>query len=315
MVLTVPLFYIFFKKSGYLINYRANIWNIHVKKYLSLITPILFGMFLMRVIKISDTFLASFLKDSAIAHLSYSLRLTSNFDKLFSAFYIIYFPLLAKLNNDKNKEHAEVFFNGFEVLFLVSFSLAIFLSYFANDIIKLLFERGAFTGNDTAVVANILRAYTVMLIASPLGSYFANTYFGRQHNKRAIKYSIISSISNIILNFIFVQFWGVYGIAFASSIAYLIGNLLQSFNLSKVNNKIKFSKIIHESLIIIALITPALILTVYVTSFFHFQISLKLYIFIKLTINLILYIFFIISSLIVFKHDIGTKIKRKIKWH
>ncbi|ERP31510.1 lipid II flippase MurJ [Chitinivibrio alkaliphilus] len=220
--------------------------NSYVRGYIAFLAPIFVGRLLMRLIKISDVFLASFMEEGAVSYLSYATRITGNLDQLYVGILVVYFPIISQRANDseQQKGHADTIFEGFELLFLASFSVALFLTVFAPDIVRLLFQRGAFLPKDTAVVANILRFYSLMMVCAPLGSYFANAYYSSHQPRRATYYSVIASVLNVVLNVIFFIFWGVYGIAAASSLAFLTGFFLQSYNLHKVNENIIFSSML-----------------------------------------------------------------------
>ena len=64
--------------------------------------PLILGQILVRTVKLSDSFLASFLESGSLSNLSYATRITNNFHHLFAAIHIIYFPLLSKLNKSEN---------------------------------------------------------------------------------------------------------------------------------------------------------------------------------------------------------------------
>lgn len=240
-LLILPFYLFYITKKGINLLSFSGVWNEHIKDYLFLLLPVLLGQLLMRAIKISDSYLASFLSAGSLSQMNYSLRIVNNFNILFSGIFLVYFPLLSKLNsNEKNGEHFAVFKEGFEFLFWAVLAVTIFFVIFAPEIIQIVFERGSFTSQDTLVVANLSRSYVLMIICSPLGTYFANVYYSRKASKRVAIYSGISSITNIVLNILFVKFWGVYGLAIASSIAYLLGNVVQLFNLHRLNPEFKY---------------------------------------------------------------------------
>jgi putative peptidoglycan lipid II flippase len=305
VVLSVPLYLFYLKKNDYSTGFGLKLWNSHVKKYLILLFPILIGQILMRTIKLSDSFLASFLEEGALSQINYTLRIVMNLDQLFMGVFIVYFPLLAKLNGPKdNEEHLSVFLRGFRVLFLGALALTCFLLVFSEDIIKVVFERGAFTNSDTKDVSNLMRAYGLMILCSPLGNYFANTYYSRGASKLATIYSVLSSVMNIVLNFIFVYYWGIYGLAFASSLAYLLGNVLQSFNLSKVNSAFRKFLLLKEVLLIALALSPGVVLMLWLNTLDQFS-SLKSFweLIFKLSLCGVLYILLALATAYLMKMD------------
>ncbi len=305
VVLTIPIYLIFLRRKKFPLFSHKKLWNSDVKKYLLLIIPIFSAEILTRVIKLSDSFLASFLTEGSLSHISYSLKIVNSLQLLFMGITIVYFPILSKLNTkEQDEEHFMVFKSGFQTLFLVSLGLMGFMVLFSPQIIQIVFERGSFTHTDTLSVANLLRAYCFMILCAPIGSYLANIYYSRKKAGLATIYSLISSITNIVLNFIFVIYWGVYGLAIASSISFLLGNILQFSNLRKANSTFALQELlldVFKSVVVIGLSSGGVLLfSRYVISFQSEGILGQLgFVFVMLVIYTLLAFFF--SILLKFK--------------
>jgi putative peptidoglycan lipid II flippase len=240
ILIATPLFALFIKSKNYSVASKLPLINNHVKAYLRLITPIFVGQLMIWAIRLSDSFLASFLSEGSLSYISYSLRIVNNFNFLFAGFFIVYFPVLTRLSKtEDDEEYIDIFYDGFQLLFFVSLLLSLFIALFAPQIIELLFERGDFIADDTKAIANLIRFYSLMMFAAPMGSYLSNAYYGKRLPKKATIFSIISSVVNVLLNIVFIQFWGVVGLAVASSISYLVGNVLLGWFLKDVNRLYK----------------------------------------------------------------------------
>lgn len=238
LIALIPLYFLFIKSKKYSLSIVGSIYSEDVKKYVILIIPIFVGQILTWLIKLSDSFLASFLSEGTLSHVSYSLRIVTYFSQIFGGFHVIIYPLLSRLTNDKdNKEHITLFYKGFELLLFIASAATLYVVIFSNEIVSLLFERGSFTNTDSHAVSLLIRGYALMLLCAPLGSYFANIYYSRRATRKATLYSIVSSVINIVLNFILVIHFKALGLAIASSIAFLIGNILQGANIGEVNNE------------------------------------------------------------------------------
>lgn len=206
-----------------------------IKEYYSLILPILSASLFMWVIRISDSFIASFLKSGSISYLNYSQRIIKQPEILLMVIPTIFFPILSKLNKkEHNNDYLKTFYKGFELIISFSVPMAVFIAFYSSQIVRLLFERGKFHSTDTNTVAIVIKFYVLVLICAPLGTFLNNVYYSRKYTKMATLYTIISLLVNIILNFIFSYFYGIFGLAAASSISYVIGNVLQAGNIGKI---------------------------------------------------------------------------------
>ena len=196
----------------------------------------MFASLFIWLIRFADTFIASFLDKGSISYLSYCQRIITHVSVISSVVCIIYFPILSKLNEERdNSEFLDVFYKGLQTLFSIALPISIFVVLFSKPIITLLFERGNFTSADSEMVSKVLKYYFLVLLCSPLGTYLSNVYFCRQYPKLATFYSIMSSVTNIVLNCILGFLFGIIGLATASSAAFFVGNILQISNIRRVN--------------------------------------------------------------------------------
>lgn len=242
--LIISLFYLnFYLKNGIRFRTTLKLYNTHIKKYIHLLFPIMFASLFIWLIRFADTFIASFLDKGSISYLNYCQRIIRHVSVISNAVCIIYFPILSKLNEEKdNSEFLDIFYKGLQTLFAIALPISIFVVLFSKPIIMLLFERGNFTRTDTLMVSNVLKYYFLVFLCAPLGAYLSNVYFCRQKPKLAMFYSIISSVANIILNCILGFLFGIIGLATASSVAFLVGNILQISNIKRVNPEYKIFK-------------------------------------------------------------------------
>ncbi len=241
----VTLFHLMlFYKNGFFINIKFEFWNHYVKEYVILLLPILFSGFFVWMIKYADIFVASFLRTGSISHLNYCSKITVNSAIIANIIGAVYFPILSKLSSPNNqKEYINTFYKGLQTIFIIAIGMTFFIFFFSYSIIELLFERGLFTSKDTVIVANVLKCYIFTVLCAPLGAYFSQVYFSYRKTKYAMLFSIISSTVNICLNIVLGYLYGVIGLALASSIAFLLGNILQLTNIKRVNNNFKITHI------------------------------------------------------------------------
>lgn len=244
--------HLFLKSRTKITEYKSEI-----AEYSGLAMPIILYSIFMWAIKFIDTLMASYIKEESISHLEYARKLVSQPELITGVFATIYFPLLAKLNaNKKEHEFNKVFIEGAEKTFFVSATIGLLIFLNSTEIIRVIYQRGEFSIEDTQVVSDVLKGFIGVIVIASLGTYFSNMYYSKKRTKLVAVLSVISSLTNIVLNFIFVYVfkWQVAGIAVASSIAYLVGISLQIIFLKKISLDFSYSQLFRSYAKIIGVI-------------------------------------------------------------
>ncbi|KWZ78060.1 murein biosynthesis integral membrane protein MurJ [Anaerococcus tetradius] len=96
----------------------------------------------------------------------------------------------------------------------------------SNPIIKLAFERKAFTVFDTYVVSGLIVAYGPFIIFSSFIRIIGNSFYSVGDTKTPVIIILFQQAVNIILNFILIKFFKLYGLALATSISTAMGSLM-----------------------------------------------------------------------------------------
>ena len=102
---------------------------------------------------------------------------------------------------------------------LLTVPAAIGIGVLAFEIIRILFERGAFTAADTQATALALIVYAAGLPAFVLIKIFQPAYFAREDTKTPLRFAAISIVVNIVTSIILFQFIGYVGIAVGTVLA------------------------------------------------------------------------------------------------
>ena len=83
----------------------------------------------------------------------------------------------------------------------------------------MLFERGAFSEEDSWQTAYALAAYAVGLPAYVLAKVFSPGYFARKDTRTPVKYAMVALVVNMALNLILMQYFAHVGLAMATAIS------------------------------------------------------------------------------------------------
>ncbi|MFI7388378.1 murein biosynthesis integral membrane protein MurJ [Streptomyces sp. NPDC049813] len=167
-----------------------------------------------------ERFLASSLPSGAISHLNYAQKVAQLPMVLSLMLCTVTFPVVAKAlaRGDTERARERVERDIALAACIVLFGAAVVFAC-APDIIELLFQRGAFTGADTAATASIMRVYSLGLLGHCLVGALVRSYFSAG---RPTWYPVGAMAAGMLLTAgagtWAVPVWGVGGIAAANAL-------------------------------------------------------------------------------------------------
>jgi len=168
-----------------------------------------------------DTWLASFLMTGSISYLYYGNRVFQLPLALFAiATSIALFPMIARSIKNKDEDKALSLMKKSSIILFGLLSISTFIGIFFNEfIVSLLFERGAFTSEDTTNTALILAMYLIGLLPFGIGKIFSLWLYAKEQQFLAAKISVYSLGWNIVFSLILIKPYGAAGLAFASTLS------------------------------------------------------------------------------------------------
>ncbi|WP_421717115.1 murein biosynthesis integral membrane protein MurJ [Arcobacter arenosus] len=168
-----------------------------------------------------DTWLASFLVTGSISYLYYANRVFQLPLALFAiATSVALFPMIARAIKNKDESKALNLMRKSSLILIALLSIATLIGIvFNNEIIWLLFERGAFNENDTSNTALILTMYLIGLIPYGLAKIFSLWLYAKEKQFLAAKISMKALGANIVFSLIFIIPYEAAGLAFASTLS------------------------------------------------------------------------------------------------
>lgn len=193
-----------------------------------------------------DTWLASFLVSGSISYLYYANRVFQLPLALFAiATSIALFPMIAKAIKNKDENRALKLMKKSSIILIGLLSIATLIGIvFDNEIIWLLFERGAFSSTDTTNTALILTMYLIGLLPYGLAKIFSLWLYSHEKQFLAAKISMKALAFNIVFSLLLIKPYGAAGLAFASTLSgfILLILTLKEFGLKNLKT-LYFSKI------------------------------------------------------------------------
>ncbi len=184
---------------------------------------LLFGNFLMSFIGIIDQFFAAHLGSGVIATISYANRVLGLIIGLgASAVSRATLPVFSKIHPQESYKLQHVAMIWVRLMLVLGIIAMIISWWLAPWMIKVLFERGAFTSKDTAAVTEVFQ-YGLIQLPFYFSSLVMVTLLAsrQQHKLIAINASIALFIK-MGANYFLVPLMGINGIITATSVMYMV---------------------------------------------------------------------------------------------
>ncbi|MFC5474708.1 murein biosynthesis integral membrane protein MurJ [Paraherbaspirillum soli] len=181
------------------------------------------GQALMSLIVIVDQFFAVHVGTGAFATLSYANRILALLLTLGGTVVSrATLPIFSKAHRQGNTQVRRVVTQWAGVMFLVGAVSSAVSWWLAPWVVKLLFERGAFTAQDSAAVSEVLRYALVQLPFYFAGLVLVSGLVSRGMHKLVALSAIANLVVKIFGNYLLVPAMGIKGIALATAFMYIV---------------------------------------------------------------------------------------------
>jgi putative peptidoglycan lipid II flippase len=142
-----------------------------------------------------------------------------------TAISISILPLLSKKIAAKSDDVFKIQEDALFIGLFLGLPSMVGLYFMADLAIPVLFERGAFTASASAAVIKCLKIYSFSLPAFITIKILQAVFFANGDTKTPLVTSSITMLSNIVLNMIFMKFFGFAGIVLSTALSSLLNVL------------------------------------------------------------------------------------------
>ena len=200
--------------------------------------PLFAASLIMGGCVVVDQLMASMAGEGAVSIVSFGSRLTLGLLSVVGTIWIILFPFFSEMvvkDQHQRLKRFFIYFLALGTLALVPFCSVLVM--YSEDIIRILFERGAFNPEDTLLVSKLQIFYLMHIpfyMICMLSMRVASSY---QRQKIILYVNTITLITNIFLNVIFIKYFGVVGIAAATFLSYSFMACIWVFVVMLIFNK------------------------------------------------------------------------------
>lgn len=197
-----------------------------VREFYTGAKPILFGVLLMGGLELVDQSMAAMLTAGSVSVLNYGGKAVSVILGVASAAIgVVMLPQFAKLTAAENWIDILRMFRAYSNFILISTIPVVSIGIaYSDDIVRVLFERGAFSPEDTRLVGDVQSFYFLQIPFYLLGILGAKLLIALGRNSALIWIAASNLLVDIIANYLLMHLFGVAGIALATSLVYLLSS-------------------------------------------------------------------------------------------
>ncbi len=234
-ILEMILLWVFLHRRGFVLRPKWFGWSPALRQVVKQYSPAMMGALLMCSSVLVDQSMAAMLAPGSVAALNYASRVSS-FPLMLGATAIstAVIPYVSKMVASSDWQGVNHTLRSYlKLIFLITVPFTGLLVLMSEPIVQLLFQRGAFTAQETHLVAQILSAYALQIPFYIAGIFVVKLLTSLCLNHILMWVSGYNLLINIGLDYLFMQWLGIQGIALSTSCVYLFAFLYVLFFANK----------------------------------------------------------------------------------
>ena len=216
------------KTCGMRFRLRWHGLDADVRSVLGQYAPVLAGSVLMCSTTVIDQAMAAMLPSGSVAALSYANKIVALIVAIgataLSTAILPYFSHMVAEQDWAGCRHTLKRYTA--LTFATTVPLTLALIAFSHPLIRLIFQRGAFTAVDTDLVSHVQICYFIQVPFYMCGMLFVRFLSSIRRNDVLMYGSAISLALDISLNLVLMRKMGIAGIALSTSLVYVVAFII-----------------------------------------------------------------------------------------
>jgi putative peptidoglycan lipid II flippase len=218
--LEITFLYYLAQKHELLGALRWHGFSQNVRAVLSQTAPMMAGCLLMGTNAVVDQSMAAMLPSGSVAALSYGNKVPTGLLSIgataLSTAMLPYFSRLAAESDWAGCRHTLKRYTALTLA--ISVPATVLFILFSRPLVRIFFQRGAFTSLDTDLVSRVQIYYCLQIPFYALSMLFVRFLSSIRRNDLLMFGAAINLVVNIAMNLVLMRIWGVAGIALSTSI-------------------------------------------------------------------------------------------------
>lgn len=199
--------------------------------------PTLIGVGAQQLTTLVSMMLASLLPAASISYLFYADRLNQlPLGLIGIALATVLLPTLSRSLKQGHGDYSQkLLVQGLGIALALGLAAACGLMMLSAEIMTVLFQRGAFSGDDAAQSGMALAAYSAGLPAYVLVKLTNTAFYAHENTKTPVQTALVSLVVGLVMMGLLMHPFGHTGLAAATSVAAWVNLLLQFYLLCRMN--------------------------------------------------------------------------------
>jgi len=203
-------------------------WDPSVQRVIGQYAPMLAGALLMGSTELVNQSMAAMLEPGSVAALNYARKVVTLFIVVgatpLSTAALPYFSQMVATGDWNGCRRTLKTYS--RTIALLTVPLTLGLVAFSHPLIRILFQRGAFTAVDTKIVSRVQAFLSLQIPFYILANLGVRLVSALKRNSVLMVIAGVNMIVNVIFNLILMRYAGVAGIALSTSLVYLVSCVL-----------------------------------------------------------------------------------------
>lgn len=219
--------------------------NQTVRKLFKSVGSLLLGYSMVYINQQVDNILASGLPAGTVTAMGYAAVLSNLVGTFITSFTSILFTYITtRISREEHEGAASLTVRSASILVLAFLPISILTILCAEDIVSVVYGRGAFGGDGILIAGQALIGYAFMFVPLVLRELFSRFQYGYQDFRRPMVNSAVSIALNIVLSVALCPHLGVFGITLATSVSVLLCGFLNLTSARRHNAALSFRTLI-----------------------------------------------------------------------
>jgi len=186
--------------------------------------PMAVGAFLMTSSGLVDQSMAAMLPQGSVSAMSYGNKIVAVVIAIATtALGTATLPYFSKMVAQKDWRGCRQTLKRYSLLiFAITVPPTLCLMVFSKALVRLFYQRGAFTGADTYLVSWVQICYSFQVPFYVLGALLVRFLSSVRRNDVVLWVAAVNLVLDIVLNLILMRWWGIAGIAMSSSLVCVV---------------------------------------------------------------------------------------------
>lgn len=196
-------------------------WSKPVQTVVRLMGPTVLGSSVYLINMVAQRFIGLSLNDAAVSVLNYASRLMELPIGVFAvAVSTVVFPLISRYGAQGDfQSMGAAYRKGMRLILVINIPAAVGMAILADPIIRLIYQHGQFTAQDTASMVPVLVVFAAGLPFFSFVNLVLKAFYAYKDTATPVRAAVLSFIVNIALSILLMRWYSTIGLAIAGNLA------------------------------------------------------------------------------------------------